>query len=83
MLTLLGIPGALRQGGNSRLPAGVSLLWCQPVAEDFHARYSARARRYRYTIINRPVRPAMRCTSVGPLQQSIVVASSGKSAVAS
>ncbi len=52
-------PFAIRQGSNSRLPAGVSVLWCQPVADDFHARYSARARRYRYTILNRPVRPAM------------------------
>ncbi|HEX5693705.1 MAG TPA: tRNA pseudouridine(38-40) synthase TruA [Arenimonas sp.] len=52
-------PYALRQGGNSRLPAGVSLLWCQPVAPDFHARYAARARRYRYTVLNRRVRPAM------------------------
>ena len=52
-------PFALQQGGNSRLPAGVALLWCQPVPDDFHARYSARARRYRYTVLNRRVRPAM------------------------
>jgi tRNA pseudouridine38-40 synthase len=30
-----------------------------PVAPDFHARFSARARRYRYSILNRPVRPAL------------------------
>ena len=52
-------PYALQQGGNSRLPDGVTILWCQPVPQDFHARYSARARRYRYTILNRKVRPAM------------------------
>ncbi len=52
-------PYALQQGGNSRLPGGVAILWCQPVPQDFHARYSARARRYRYTILNRKVRPAM------------------------
>jgi tRNA pseudouridine38-40 synthase len=52
-------PFALQQGGNSRLPKGVALLWCQPVAEDFHARYSARARRYCYTVLNRRVRPAI------------------------
>ncbi len=46
-------------GGNTRLPGGVRLLWCQPVADDFHARYGARARRYRYRILNRPVPPAM------------------------
>lgn len=52
-------PYALQQGGNSRLPAGVAILWCQPMPQDFHARYSARARRYRYTILNRKTRPAM------------------------
>ena len=50
-------PYALQQGGNSRLPGGVAVLWCQPMPQDFHARYSARARRY--TILNRKVRPAM------------------------
>ena len=50
---------ALRQGGNSRLPKSVAVLWAQGVADDFHARYSARARRYRYTILNRDVRPAL------------------------
>jgi tRNA pseudouridine38-40 synthase len=46
-------------GANSRLPAGVAVLWAVPVADDFHARYGARARRYRYHILNRPVRPAL------------------------
>ena len=50
---------ALRQGGNSRLPKSVAVLWAQLVPPDFHARYSARARRYRYTILNREVRPAL------------------------
>jgi len=52
-------PFALQQGGNSRLPASVAILWCQPVAQDFHARYAARARRYRYTLLNRRTRPAI------------------------
>jgi tRNA pseudouridine38-40 synthase len=52
-------PYALQQGGNSRLPGSVAILWCQPVPQDFHARYSARARRYRYTLLNRPMRAAM------------------------
>jgi tRNA pseudouridine38-40 synthase len=46
-------------GGNSRLPASVRFLWCRAVAADFHARYSARARRYHYRILNRPVPPAL------------------------
>jgi tRNA pseudouridine38-40 synthase len=46
-------------GVNSRLPVGVALLWARPVDEVFHARYGALARRYRYTILNRPVRAAL------------------------
>jgi tRNA pseudouridine38-40 synthase len=46
-------------GGNTRLPRSVRVLWCRSVAEQFHARYSARARRYRYSILNRAVPPAM------------------------
>lgn len=50
---------ALQMGSTSRLPAAAALLWVQPVAADFHARYSALARRYRYRILNRSVRPAL------------------------
>ena len=46
-------------GTTSRLPPQASVLWCQPVDDAFHARFSARARRYRYRILNRPVRPAL------------------------
>jgi tRNA pseudouridine38-40 synthase len=50
---------AWTQGANTRLPGSVRLRWCQAAPPEFHARYSARARRYRYTILNRPVRPAL------------------------
>jgi tRNA pseudouridine38-40 synthase len=46
-------------GANSRLPRSVCVRWAQPVSDDFHARFSARARRYRYRILNRPVRAAL------------------------
>ncbi|GAB2577629.1 tRNA pseudouridine(38-40) synthase TruA [Dyella jejuensis] len=46
-------------GACSNLPTGVAVLWAQPVSDDFHARFSARSRRYRYTILNRAVRPAL------------------------
>ncbi|PBJ83420.1 tRNA pseudouridine(38-40) synthase TruA [Lysobacteraceae bacterium NML93-0399] len=46
-------------GTTTLLPPQVSVLWCQPVAEDFNARFAARARQYRYRILNRPVRPAL------------------------
>lgn len=46
-------------GSNAKLPDGIAMRWIQPVAEDFHARFSARSRRYRYIILNRPARPAL------------------------
>jgi tRNA pseudouridine38-40 synthase len=46
-------------GATSRLPNSVCVRWAQPVDAAFHARFAARARRYRYRILNRGVRPAM------------------------
>lgn len=44
-------------GANANLPKSVAVIWAREVSEAFHARFSARARRYRYVIFNRPVRP--------------------------
>lgn len=46
-------------GANSHLPRDICVRWALTAGEDFHARFSARARRYRYRILNRPVRPAL------------------------
>jgi tRNA pseudouridine38-40 synthase len=46
-------------GANANLPASVAVRWARIVGDDFHARYAARARRYRYRILNRPVRAAL------------------------
>jgi len=46
-------------GGNGNLPFDVRLHWAVPVVEEFHARFSALSRRYRYVIANTPVRPAL------------------------
>ncbi len=46
-------------GANSSLPADISVTWVRPVAEDFHARFHATARYYRYVILNRLSRPAV------------------------
>lgn len=45
------------RGANSNLPRGIAVLWVGEVADDFHARYGAIEREYRYVILNRPVRP--------------------------
>jgi len=47
------------RGVNTFLPATVAVRWAQPVAGDFHARFSAYGRRYRYVLINRPQRPGV------------------------
>jgi tRNA pseudouridine38-40 synthase len=46
-------------GTNTLLPRDVSVLWAKPVADDFHARFSARRRAYRYVILNRASRPGL------------------------
>jgi tRNA pseudouridine38-40 synthase len=47
------------RGVNALLPAGCAVTWSRAVAPDFHARYSATSRCYRYLLLNHPVRPAL------------------------
>lgn len=53
------VPHEWVMGTNSNLPGDVSVRWANPVAEPFHARYSAVYRYYRYVILNRRQRPAL------------------------
>jgi tRNA pseudouridine38-40 synthase len=46
-------------GTNTHLPNAVRVLWAKQVPADFHARFSALSRRYRYIIGNTRVRPAL------------------------
>ena len=46
-------------GTNTNLPPDISVGWVARVSEDFHARYSATARSYRYQILNRLQRSAL------------------------
>ena len=47
-------PFRLMEGLNARLrPLPVAILACEPVSEDWHARFSCLGRRYIYRIINR------------------------------
>lgn len=45
------------RGANSNLPPQVALLWTGKVSPEFHARFAATGREYRYVILNRSVRP--------------------------
>lgn len=47
------------RGTNRFLPADIAVQWCRPVDAGFHARNSARGRRYRFVILESPVRPAL------------------------
>jgi tRNA pseudouridine38-40 synthase len=46
-------------GSNVNLPGDCAVSWAQPVQRDFHARFSACARHYRYRILTRPTRSAL------------------------
>ncbi len=46
------------RGANTHLPESICLTWAKPVNDNFHARFMARRRCYRYIILNRSVRPA-------------------------
>lgn len=46
-------------GANANLPSDVSVVWSRDVDDDFHARFSATARTYRYIICNRAARPGL------------------------
>lgn len=46
-------------GVNTYLPDDICVQWVKPVPQDFHARFSAQARRYRYVIYQGPVKPAI------------------------
>jgi len=64
-------PQRLAAALNARLPPDLAVLAADEVPADFHARYSARWRRYRYRYLDRWARPALdrdRCWHVrGPL----------------
>ena len=47
------------RGANTYLPSDVTVLWARSVDVDFHARFLALRRRYRYVIVNRSTRPAL------------------------
>ncbi len=62
---------AWTRGVNSLLPPSVRVLWAQAVADDFHARFSARARRYQYVFYRRRAASAILQSKVTTLRQEL------------
>ncbi|MEX1082483.1 MAG: tRNA pseudouridine(38-40) synthase TruA [Halofilum sp. (in: g-proteobacteria)] len=46
-------------GGNTHLPADVAIRWARPTDDEFHARFSATDRLYRYVVAEGAARPAL------------------------
>ena len=53
------------RGVNSELPDSIAVRWAHVVSEEFHARFSAEGRSYRYFLINRSVRSAVQAGRAG------------------
>jgi len=46
-------------GANTNVARDITTHWAIPVPDDFHARFSALSRSYRYVIYNSPVKPGL------------------------
>lgn len=53
------------RGVNTLLPGSIAVRWAHPVPDEFHARFSAEGRSYRYLLINRYVRSAVHAGRAG------------------
>lgn len=53
------------RGVNALLPDSIAVRWAHQVPDEFHARFSAHGRSYRYLLINRAVRSAIHAGKVG------------------
>ena len=75
-------PPRLMAALNARLPEDVAILSAEEVAENFHARHSARWRRYRYRYVDRPARPALERARCWHIRGRLDVAAMSKAASA-
>lgn len=58
-------------GVNTHLPDDIAVTWVKAVADEFHARFSATARRYRYVIYNNKLRSAILSHGISHWHQSL------------
>jgi len=59
------------RGPNAHLERAVRVAWAKEVPGDFHARFSALARTYRYLMVDQPVAPAIGRTQLGWFHQPL------------
>ena len=59
------------RGTNRYLPTDMAVQWAVVVPDTFHARASARARRYSYVLLESPVRPSLESGRVGWVFQKL------------
>jgi len=66
------------RGSNRYLPPDIAIQWCRFPGDAFHARNSARGRRYAYLLLESAVRPAIESGMAGwvfrPLEQAAMEA---------
>ncbi len=58
-------PNSWVRGTNARLHPSARVLWARETSPEFHARYSAQSRSYRYLLSDEPVAPALLRGRVG------------------
>jgi len=68
------------RGVNRWLPATLAVRWARRVSDDFHARFSARARRYDYWLLSDPVRAPLLDQRVGWVFRRLDIEAMRKSA---
>ncbi|MBA4739524.1 MAG: tRNA pseudouridine(38-40) synthase TruA [Burkholderiales bacterium] len=63
--TVIRPDSAWVRGLNALISKDISILWVREVSSEFHARYSALRRTYRYLLLNREQRPGLFAKNVG------------------
>lgn len=70
------------RGSNRYLPPDIAIQWCRFPGDAFHARNSARGRRYAYLLLESAVRPAIESGQCGwifrPLDQAALEAAAAR-----
>lgn len=65
---------------NTKLPEDVTVVAAEDVPDEFHARYSAKSKTYRYSILNRPVRSPLLRRDTHLVRERLDVAAMSKAA---